>query len=77
MCPDADSWGATLMWATGPKSHTIGMNIKSKTLGLLINSKGMWTREKPPRKIPTPTEEDVGRILNWEYKPPQLRGKRT
>lgn len=48
MCLDADSWGgATLMWATGPKSHVIGMNIKSKTLGLLINSKGMWTRENP------------------------------
>ncbi len=39
--------------------------------------KGNVDQRKPPRKIPTPTEEDVGRILNWEYKPPQLRGKRT
>jgi DNA polymerase/3'-5' exonuclease PolX len=75
ICPSEDSWGITLMWATGPKGHTIGMNIKARNKGLLVNSRGVWTRDEPPKLIPTPTEEDVGRILGWKYKPPESRGK--
>jgi DNA polymerase/3'-5' exonuclease PolX len=75
LCPDEDSWGITLMWATGPKGHTIGMNIKAKKEGLLVNSRGIFTRDSPPKRIPVPTEYDVGRVLGWRYKPPELRGK--
>ncbi|HVB12335.1 MAG TPA: hypothetical protein VNE86_04320 [Nitrososphaerales archaeon] len=75
VCPSEASWGATFMWATGPKGHTIGMNIKAGKKGLLFNSKGIWTRDDPPKLIETRTEEDVGRILNWKYKPPENRGK--
>ncbi len=75
ICPGPDSWGVTLMWATGPKGHTIGMTIKARDIGLLINSTGIWTRTEPPRLIPARTEEDVGRILHWKYKPPEERGK--
>ena len=77
LCPSEESWGVTLMWATGPKGHTIGMNIKARSKGLLANSKGIWTRDAPPKLIPAPTEEDVGRILDWKYKPPETRGKET
>jgi DNA polymerase/3'-5' exonuclease PolX len=75
LCPGEDSWGVTLMWATGPKGHTIGMNIKARNKGLLANSRGIWTRDDPPKLIPTATEEDVGRVLGWKYKPPEARGK--
>ncbi len=75
ICPGPDSWGVTYMWATGPKGHTIGMTIKARDKGLLINSRGIWTREEPPKLIPARTERDVGRILGWEYKPPEERGK--
>jgi len=75
LCPGRDSWGVTLMWATGPKGHTIGMTIKARNKGLLINSTGLWTREEPPRPIPARTEQEVGRILGWKYKPPEARGK--
>jgi DNA polymerase/3'-5' exonuclease PolX len=75
ICPREDSWGVTLMWATGPKGHTIGMTIKAQKKNLLYNSQGVWTREEPPKQIPTRTEEDVARILDWKYKPPELRGK--
>jgi DNA polymerase/3'-5' exonuclease PolX len=77
LCPGPDSWGVTLMWATGPKGHTIGMTIKARDKGLLINSRGIWTREEPPKLIPARTEHEVGRLLDWKYKPPETRGKDT
>ena len=77
ICSDEDSWGVTLMWATGPKGHTIGMTIKAQKKNLLYNSQGIWTREDPPKLIPTKTEYDVARVLEWKYKPPELRGKGT
>ena len=75
ICSNPDAWGVTQMWATGPKGHTIGMTIKARDKGLVINSKGLWTREVPPRLIRTKTEEEVGRLLGWKYKPPEERGK--
>jgi DNA polymerase/3'-5' exonuclease PolX len=77
LCPGPDSWGVTLMWATGPKGHTIGMTIKARDKGLLINSRGIWTRDEPPKLIPARTEHEVGKILGWKYKPPEERGKDT
>jgi DNA polymerase/3'-5' exonuclease PolX len=75
VCPHEDAWGVTLMWATGPKGHTIGMTIKARKRGLLMNSTGIWTRENPPELVAARTEEEVGRILGWNYKPPEARGK--
>ncbi len=75
LCPSVDSWGVTLMWATGPKGHTIGMTVKARKKGLLINSRGIWTREEPPKLVAARTEEEVGRILGWKLKPPERRGK--
>jgi DNA polymerase/3'-5' exonuclease PolX len=74
ICLHDDAWGVTQMWATGPKGHTIGMTIKARDKGLIINSKGLWTRDEPPKLIPTKTEQEVGRILDWKYKPPEARG---
>jgi len=75
ICLNDDAWGVTQMWATGPKGHTIGMTIKARDRGLVINSKGLWTRDDPPELIRTRTEEEVGRLLGWKYKPPEARGK--
>ena len=75
ICPGEDSWGVTLMWATGPKGHTIGMTIKARNKNLLYNSQGVWTRDQPPTLIPTKTEYDVARVLDWKYKAPENRGK--
>ncbi|MDA4128150.1 MAG: hypothetical protein OK422_01590 [Thaumarchaeota archaeon] len=77
LCRNEDAWGVTLLWATGPKGHTIGMTIKARNKGLLINSRGIWTRDEPPRLIPARTEQEVASILNWKYKPPETRGKPT
>lgn len=77
LCPGPKSWGVTYMWATGPKGHTIGMTIKARDKGLLINSRGIWTRDEPPKLVPARTEQEVGKILGWKYKPPETRGKDT
>jgi DNA polymerase (family X) len=69
----AETWGAGLMWSTGPKGHTIGMNIKADRLGLKFNRTGIF-RRNDGSLIPTPTEEDVAKLLHWEYKPPERRG---
>ncbi|MBI3860241.1 MAG: hypothetical protein HY296_08460 [Thaumarchaeota archaeon] len=75
LCLDADAWGVTQMWATGPKGHTIGMTIKARDRGLIINSRGLWTRDEPQRLIRTRTEREVGEALGWKFKPPEERGK--
>ncbi len=75
LCLDEGAWGVTQMWATGPKGHTIGMTIKARDRGLVINSKGLWTRDERPRLIEARTEEEVGKLLGWKYKPPEARGK--
>ena len=75
ICMNEDAWGVTQMWATGPKGHTIGMTIKARDRGLVINSKGLWTRDEPPRLIRTKSEEDVAELLGWKYKAPEARGK--
>ena len=75
LCLDVDAWGVTQMWATGPKGHTIGMTFKARSKGLIITSKGLWTRDEPPRLVKARTEEEVGRLLGWKYKPPEARGK--
>jgi DNA polymerase (family X) len=68
-----ESWGAGIMWSTGPKGHTIGMNIKADKLGLKFNRTGIY-RRSDGSLVPTPTEEDIARLLHWEYKPPEKRG---
>jgi DNA polymerase/3'-5' exonuclease PolX len=75
LCLNEDAWGVTQMWATGPKGHTIGMTIKARNRGLTINSKGLWTKDEPPRLIRTRTEAEVGEALGWDFKPPAARGK--
>ena len=75
VCTNEQYWGVLYMWATGPKGHTIGMNIKAEKKGLHMSPKGIYTKGAIPNLIPTPSEEDVGRVLDWKYKPPESRGK--
>jgi DNA polymerase/3'-5' exonuclease PolX len=68
-----EAWGAGLMWSTGPKGHTIGMNIKADQLGYKFNRLGIY-RRSDDSLIPTPTEESIAELLHWDYKPPEKRG---
>jgi DNA polymerase/3'-5' exonuclease PolX len=67
------AWGAGLMWSTGPKGHTIGMNIKADKMGLKFNRTGIY-RRSDNTLVPTPSEEDIAKLLHWDYKPPERRG---
>jgi len=69
-----ETWGAGEMWSTGPKGHTIGMNIKAEQLGFKFNRTGI-RRRSDYTIIPTPTEQDIAKLLHWTYKPPEERGK--
>jgi len=68
-----ETWGAGLMWSTGPTGHTIGIEIKAENLGYKFNRTEIRKRSDDSL-VPTPTEEDIARLLNWGYKPPELRG---
>jgi len=68
-----ETWGASLMWSTGPKGHTIGMNIKADQMGLKFKRTGIRNRSDDSL-IPSPTEQDIAKLLHWDYKPPELRG---
>jgi len=59
ICPSEDVWGVTLMWATGPKGHTIGMTIKARNKGLLLDSRpasgpgknpGAWLEQRVKKR---------------------------
>ena len=75
LCRDEDTWGVVLMWATGPKGHTIGLTIKARNKGLTYSMKGIFTRDASQKLVPARTEEDVAHILDWKFKPPEARGK--
>lgn len=68
-----ETWGAGLMWSTGPKGHTIGMNIKADNFGLKFKRTGIHRRDDGAL-VPTPTEESIAELLRWDYKPPERRG---
>jgi len=68
-----ETWGAGLMWSTGPKGHTIGMNIKADQLGYKFNRTGIRKRSDDSL-IPTPTEQDIAKLLHWDFKEPERRG---
>jgi DNA polymerase/3'-5' exonuclease PolX len=68
-----ETWGAGMMWSTGPTGHTIGMNIKADKLGYKFNRTGI-RRRSDESLVPTPTEQDIARLLHWDYKPPEMRG---
>jgi DNA polymerase (family 10) len=66
-------WGALLLYMTGPKGSTIGMRLKSKTKGYLLNQYGLF--DKNNVKIAGETEESIYAAFGMPYKEPSRRGK--
>ena len=66
------SWGAHLMTYTGPFQYNIGMRMKAKKQGLLLNQYGLFKKDK---QIAGTTELSIYKALNKHYKEPELRGK--
>jgi DNA polymerase (family 10) len=68
-----EEWGAMQMYLTGPKGSTIGMRMKARKKGLLLNQHGLF--DGNGTKIAGETEEGIFKALDHIMKPPNLRGK--
>jgi len=66
------SWGAHLMTYTGPFQYNIGLRMKAKNKGLLLNQYGLFKNKK---QIAGSTELSIYKALGKHYKEPELRGK--
>jgi len=69
---DKEHYGAMLMFLTGPSGSNIGMRMKAKSKGYLLNQYGLY---KDGKLIASRTEEEIAEVLNYKLKPPELRGK--
>ena len=78
-----DSLGASLLHFTGSKNFNTMMRRKAIKMGYKLSEYGLFRVVKDDNgkvmkditgeQLPTPTEEDVFRILEMEYKTPQER----
>jgi DNA polymerase (family 10) len=68
-----ENWGSHLLYLTGPKGSTIGLRVKAKMKGWILNQYGLF--DSSGNKIASETEEEIFRALNHPMKPPELRGK--
>jgi len=67
-----DNWGAMLLTFTGSGKYNIGLRRLAKSKGLKLNQYGIWLENKC---LASKTEEAIYRLLNKEWKLPELRGK--
>ncbi len=69
---DDDSWGAAVMYFTGPHDYNIAYRRRAKNMGMLLNEKGLW---KDGKRVAGRTEGEIYTALGKEYKIPEERGK--
>jgi DNA polymerase (family 10) len=72
---EPDSFGSALAYFTGSKEHNIRLRDIAKGRGLKLNEYGIFS-EKNGEKIGGKEENDVYRILELQYVPPELREDR-
>ena len=73
-----ESWGAAMLYFTGPHDYNIAYRARAKRLGLLLNEKGLFLNDPGLGKgtmVAGRTEEDIYKALGKEYKVPEERGK--
>ncbi len=70
---EEDSFGSALQYFTGSKAHNIHLREIAKKKGLKISEYGIFRGEK---KLGGKLEEDIYRILDMEWIPPELREDR-
>jgi DNA polymerase (family X) len=67
------SFGAMMLYLTGPQEYNIIMRAKAKRKGMILNQYGLYDRETR-ELIASETEKDIYDALGLEYKKPELRG---
>lgn len=70
-----DSFGAALLYFTGSKEHNIRLREIAIKKGLKLNEYGIF-REKDNKKLGGKNEDDVYKILEMQYVPPEMREDR-
>ncbi|MGQ9619000.1 MAG: DNA polymerase/3'-5' exonuclease PolX [Candidatus Aminicenantia bacterium] len=69
---ESDSFGSALAYFTGSKEHNIRLRDMAKGRGLKINEYGIF-EESSGKKLGGREEEDIYRILELQYVPPEMR----
>lgn len=72
---EKESYGAALCYFTGSKEHNIRLREMAAKRGLTINEYGIF-RVKDNKKLGGEKEEDIYKILNLPYIPPEMREDR-
>ena len=72
-CVQAESFGATLHYFTGSKSHNIAIRIEEKSRGRKVNEYGIFEGKK---RIAGATEEGFYTAVGLHYIEPELRERR-
>ncbi len=72
---EPDSFGSALAYFTGSKEHNIRLRDMAKGRGLKINEYGIFLEESG-EKLGGSEENDIYRILELQYVPPELREDR-
>jgi len=68
-----ESFGAMMMFLTGPQEFNIITRGMAKRKGMVLNQKGIYDRETR-ELIASETEEDIFEALGLLYTEPKLRG---
>lgn len=65
-----ESWGSALQYFTGSKEHSVELRKIAIAKGLRLNEWGVFKGEK---SVAGRTEEDVYRVLDLQWVPPEMR----
>ena len=70
---DAMSFGAALQYFTGSKEHNVAVRGRARKMGLTVNEYGVAKLDNPDHYIAGESEEEVYRVLELNWVPPELR----
>ena len=70
---DPENFGAMLLFLTGPQEYNIILRAKAKRQGMLLNQKGLYTRDTR-EFIAGENEEEIYDAMGLQWKVPELRG---
>jgi DNA polymerase (family 10) len=65
-----DTAGAAMVWHTGSRRHTAALQARATARGLSLDGGLLYRQDE---RLDTPTEDEVYRLLDLPYIPPELR----
>ncbi len=71
-----ESFGAALQYFTGSKAHNVALRERAKRMGYKISEYGLFTVDDPETPVAGANEEDIYRLLNLSWVPPEIRENR-